>query len=89
MRRARRTDLNQKAIVQALRDAGVIVEVMSDVGRGFPDLVAHTRGRVVFLEVKRPGHLKLTPDEAAWHQRWREHVHVVTTPQEAIAVVTG
>ncbi len=83
MRRARRTDANQRAIVEALRAAGRTVEVLSDVGRGVPDLLVSRGGVNYLLEVKVPGK-GLTEDEARWHANWRGRVAVVTTPQEAI-----
>lgn len=83
MRRARRTDGNQKAIVHALRAAGRTVEVLSDVGRGVPDLLVSFRGVNYLLEVKIPG-AKLTPDEDKWHDGWDGPVSVVTTEQEAV-----
>lgn len=83
MRRARRTDANQREIVQALRDAGRTVEVISDVGRGVPDLLVSRGGVNYLLEVKAPG-AKLTPDEERWHSDWRGQVAIVRTAQEAI-----
>lgn len=83
MRRARRTDANQKDIVAALRAAGRTVEVISDVGRGVPDLLVSFRGVNYLLEVKIPG-AKLTPDEAMFHAGWDGPIAVVTTEQEAV-----
>lgn len=73
----------------ALRAAGRTVEILSDVGRGVPDLlVLSPRGQVYLLEVKRPGE-KLTPTEEEWHRKWARTsltgaLRIVTTPQEAI-----
>lgn len=83
MRRARRVDANQREIVAALRAAGRAVEVLSDVGRGVPDLLVSIRGANYLLEVKA-GKAALTEDEARWHAAWRGQVAVVRTPQEAI-----
>lgn len=87
-RRHAQSDANQQAIVDALRAAGRTVEVISDVGRGVPDLLVGVRGRNYLLEVKRPdvspSHRALTPDEERWHGEWRGQVAVVYTPQEAI-----
>ena len=90
MRRARRTDANQRAIVEALRAVGAVVEVLSDVGRGVPDLLVGWRERWHLIECKRPGppHArKLTDDEERWHARARAHhlpVYVAQDGQEAI-----
>lgn len=90
MRRGR-TDANQTAIVQALRDAGCTVAVTSGVGHGFPDLVVGLRCRNFLLEVKDaakpPSARALTPAELAFHARWRGLVKVVTTVEEALAAV--
>jgi hypothetical protein len=83
VRRARRADANQPAIVAALRAAGRTVEVISDVGRGVPDLLVGHLGRTFLLELKSPGG-KMTPPETAWHLAWRGHAAVVFTAQEAI-----
>lgn len=85
MRRARRVDGNQKAIVAALRAAGRFVEVLSDVGRGVPDLLVSWSGKCLLMEVKMPGE-KLTADQLTWHRSWKgPAVAVATTPQDALA----
>lgn len=84
MRRARRVDGNQAEIVSALRDAGCFVEVLSDVGRGVPDLLVGRNGKCLLLEVKMPGE-KLTPDQVTWHRAWKgPSVAVVRSPREAL-----
>jgi hypothetical protein len=84
MRRARRVDGNQKAVVEALRDAGRFVEVLSDVGRGVPDLLVSWGGKSLLLEVKMPGE-KLTEDQLHWHRSWKgPAVAVVRSPAEAL-----
>lgn len=89
MRRARRADANQPAIVAALRANGRTVEVISDVGRGVPDLLVMDRhGFIYLLEVKAPK-AKLTPDEDRWHATWNDakiagRLAIVRTEQEAL-----
>lgn len=84
MRRARRVDANQAEIVKALRSAGRFVEVLSDVGRGVPDLLVSWSGKCLLLEVKVPG-AKLTPDELEWHRKWLgPSVAVVRSVGEAL-----
>lgn len=67
-RRARRVDKAQPAMVDSLRSIpGIQVDVLSDVGGGFPDLAVSGRGRTILVEVKNPGQEDdLTPDEEAW-----------------------
>ena len=81
MRRARKVDSNQSEIVEALRRAGCRVEVLSDVGRGVPDLLVQCRLRLYLVEVKAPGE-SLTPAQRDFHDRW--NCHIVHTVDEAI-----
>ena len=75
MRRAARTDANQAAIVQALRQAGCTVIDLSAVGGGVPDLLVGVAGQTVLIECKDgskpPSARRLTPDQQAWHAAWR------------------
>lgn len=91
MRRAARTDNNQVAIVSILRAVGATVEITSDVGRGFPDLVVGYAGVNHLLEVKNPdvnaSHRRLSADEARWHSEWRGRAVVVHNADEALAVL--
>lgn len=84
MRRAAKSDRNQAEIVDALRKAGVSVQSLHRVGGGVPDLMcARERRDAVLMEVKRPGG-KLNELQKKWRYLWRGHIHVVTTPLEAL-----
>lgn len=84
MRHARKVDANQAEIVAALRAAGRFVEVLSDVGRGVPDLLVAWNGKCLLMEVKMPKQ-KLTPDQLDWHRKWRgPAVAVVRSVAEAL-----
>ena len=88
MRRAARTDANQAEIVKALRQAHISVLVLSDVGKGVPDLLVAYQGESTLPEVKRPGHERdLTPDQVEFHATWRGRAKVVTSVGEALDVV--
>lgn len=92
MRRAAKTDANQTAIVQALRDAGCSVQSLAAIGKGCPDLlVCGPDGVLHLIEVKDgdkpPSARKLTPDQVSWHATWTGRVHVVTSVWEALAIV--
>jgi len=84
-----RADANQAAIVSALRRIGAVVACTHQLGKGYPDLTVAFGGRNFLMECKVPG-APLTPDEEAFHQEWRTRgqVDIVTTPEEAIEVVT-
>ncbi len=85
--RRSKVDANQRAIVAALRQAGVWVRSTAELGGGFPDLVCSYRGYVTFLECKMPGK-KLTPDQVRWQADWDPFcpVFVVETVDDALLV---
>lgn len=85
---AKRIDANQPAIVKALRQAGATVQVLSEVGKGCPDILVGFRGDNHLLEIKDgekiPSKRKLTDDEAQWHDEWRGRVVVVESIEDAL-----
>lgn len=86
MRRKRRVDSNQAEIVEALRSHGCSVEVLSDVGRGVPDLLVGYDGKNLLLEVKSPDGA-LNKDQFEWHGYWRGQVRLVESAREALDYV--
>lgn len=103
-RRRARPDVGQAAIVAALRTVGCSVEILADVGRGVPDLLAGIRGTNFLLEVKSPRggrgkrglgsgktahQVELNATEQKWHAAWRGQVSVVRSVEDALAVVRG
>ena len=92
MRRAARVDANQTDIMRALRKIGCVLQDLSSVGGGCPDLAVGWRGKLVMLEVKdgskAPSARVLTPAQVEWHERWQGMpVRVVMSPAEAIQAV--
>lgn len=93
MRVASKIDTNQPAIVRALRQMGARVQVLSNVGKGFPDLLIAYRGVFALVEVKDGGKVpsaqKLTPDEERWHEEWQHEgpIFVVSSIDEAQAAL--
>ena len=81
MRRRARIDANQGDIVNAFRRMGCTVHPTHMIGQGFPDIVVGVAGANLLVEIKDgrkvPSKRKLTPDEKAWHDRWRGTVHIV------------
>ena len=78
-------------MVQWLRNLCCVVEVISDVGRGLPDLLVKTpRGRIALAEVKDPNQplskQKLTPLELEVQRRWGDSYVVLKTHDDAIAL---
>ena len=89
MRRAAKTDANQKRIVQALRDIGAMVFL---IGQPF-DLLVGFRGELFLLEVKNPdGRDKLNTSQNENIMKLGlvgVEVSVVRSVDEAIEVVTA
>jgi hypothetical protein len=83
-----RADGNQAPIVEALKRIGARVLNLSQVGGGCPDLLVGFRGRNILMEVKQPGE-KLKKEQAEVIAYWPAEVHVVRTPEEAVALVIG
>lgn len=87
----KRTDTNQKQIVDVLRSMGCSVFVLSKVGHGCPDLMAGTSGINILIEVKDgtkpPSQRKLTADEQKFHDEWQGWVTIVKSVTEAIDLV--
>jgi hypothetical protein len=83
-----KSDSNQSEIVKALRGIGCFVEILSDVGRGCPDLLVAIRQKLYLMEVKAAGG-KLTDEQVRWHTACKAPVHVVHSIAEAFEVILG
>lgn len=80
MRARAKTDATQAAIVDALRAAGYLVQILATLGGGVPDLlVGCPWGELVLVEVKNPDGRgrALTPAQTAWHHAWRRQPVIV------------
>lgn len=86
MRRAARSDANQRAIIAALRAAGVRVAVTSRLGDGCPDILTLYRGRWLPIEIKTARGV-LTPEEWLWWQRMGADPVIVRSVEDALMVV--
>lgn len=84
MRRAAKTDINQTAIVTALRKSGFSVHITAPLGDGFPDLVVGRDGVTYLLEVKN-GNADLTPKEQKFLDGWKGHYAIVRSVMDAYA----
>lgn len=80
-----RPDVNEREIVQALREDGVTVQILSSVGNGCSDLLCRKGRKVRLLEVKTPKG-KLTFAERVFHAMWAPFAVVVRSKDEARAV---
>jgi hypothetical protein len=84
--RAKAIDRNQPEIVDALRNFGATVILLSAVGKGCPDLLVGYAGQNHLLEVKMPKG-KLTPDQVVTHSTWGGRIRVVRSAEEAIQAI--
>lgn len=91
MRRRAKIDANQPLIVRALRDAGAVVQSLSQMGCGVPDLLVGFRGKNFLFEIKdptrKPSERTLTDDEKAWHCAWMGQVKTIETIEEALRAI--
>jgi len=88
VRHALRVDDNQPAIVEALRAAGVKVEI---VGRPLDLLCAVKRGsryETLLIEVKDEDG-RFTKVQAEFMAAWPGEVHICRTPEEALRAAFG
>lgn len=91
MRKAAKVDANHHAIVSALRRCGASVQDLSRVGDGCPDLLVGYHGITYCVEVKdgskSASRRQLTPDQIDWHARWRGHVVIVESIEDALRMI--
>ena len=83
-RYANSVDENQAEIVQALRRIGCDVEIIG----GPVDLLVGYQARNFLIEVKRPGEKPRTNKQIQFLKTWSGQVRIVTSPEEAIQLVT-
>lgn len=86
MRRAAKIDRNQPEIVDALRDEGASVQILSAVGKGCPDILVGYNEVNYLMEIKYEDG-KLTDDQRVWHTHWLGKVYIVRTPHDAIRLI--
>ena len=88
LRMARRVDANQKEIVSTFRSLGASVQILSDIGKGCPDIVVGAHGKNYLFEIKdgnKPlSAKKLTDCEQIFFSHWRGHVDVIESVEEVI-----
>ena len=86
---AKKIDLLQKEVVNALRKIGASVTILSAVGKGFPDLIVGFRKVNFLIEVKSKKTATLTPDQVEFFNTWNGQVAVIYSVEEAINLVTS
>lgn len=78
---AKKIDANQNLIVQTFRNRGLSVLIMSDLGKGAPDIAVGTNGLTFFFEIKdgaKPlSAQKLTEAEQRFAENWHGHYGII------------
>ena len=93
MRYANRIDANQNAIVDALRECGATVRIISQ-GAGIPDLLVGYNGYTILMELKDgskpPSARRLTEDEQKFFDEWRGGMlAIINSVEEALDLLKG
>jgi len=91
MRYANRIDANQNAIVEALRECGATVRIISQ-GGGIPDLLVGYNKYTILMELKDgskpPSARKLTEDEQKFFDEWTGGMlAIVNSIEEALDIL--
>lgn len=83
-----RVDGNQKQVVQNLRKCGYSVLILSNVGKGCPDLLVGLNSLNVLVELKDPAQppskRALTSDEVQFFDTWKGFAIVAESVDEII-----
>jgi Holliday junction resolvase len=85
---AKRTDANQKEIVETLRKAGADVYILSMVGKGLPDILVTYGGETILMEIKANAKSRFTPDQLKFIANWKGGpLSRVDSPEAALRVI--
>ena len=87
MRNAKRTDENQKSIVNELRSYGFLVRVTSSIGQGFPDILVAKDRKALGVEIKAKGKRKNLTDDEITMQSWFEQLGMKYVVAEDVAEI--
>src|SRR5574337_345795 len=85
----KRVDSNQTEIINAAKKIGASVCFLSDIGKGFPDVLIGYRSHNFLIEIKRPGRRnKLTKAQEPFHNAWKGKIYIVETVDEILDILT-
>ncbi len=83
---AKRTDNNQTAIVNMLREFGASVVDLHEVGHGCPDIVVGHHGKNYLMEIKSESG-RLTPAEQNFKDTWRGNYYIIYNIEDALKIL--
>lgn len=90
---AKRTDANQREIVAALRKCGASVFILSEVGKGCPDLLIGLCGKNYLGEVKDgakpPSGQRLTEKEQLFFDSWKGQVCILKSLEDVFHFINS
>jgi hypothetical protein len=82
----KRVDENQKLIVKTFRELGASVQVLSNIGKGCPDILVGIFGKNFLVEIKNgakcPSAQKLTEHEQVFFDSWKGQVCIIKSVDE-------
>lgn len=79
-------DSNQKKIVENLREMGMTVIDLHEVGHGCPDIAVGYRGLNFLFEIKGR-HGKLTDDQKLFKEQYRGQYDVIRSTMDAVSII--
>ena len=85
-RRAAKIDDNQPDIIRALKACGIQVEI---IGKPVDLLVYNPHSKETSLVECKATDGRFTEDQVRFLERWSGPVHIVRSPEEAVAAVLG
>lgn len=89
----KRVDENQKALTKLFRDMGASVAILSDLGKGCPDILLGYKGQNFLVEIKNgkkpPSGQKLTEPEQKFFDTWKGQVCIVKSDTEAVDLINS
>ena len=84
---AKRVDQNQPEIVKEFRRMGATVQIISNIGKGCPDIIVGYKGVNYLIEIKKDEKAKLTPHEEVFFLTWRGQVCKVFCKEDVIKLM--
>jgi Holliday junction resolvase len=81
-----KVDKNQLQIVHELKQLGFSVAVISDMGKGLPDIIVGKNGINILIEIKSNWKNKLYPLEEKFFEEWRGQVNIATCTEEIVKI---
>jgi len=87
--RDQKRDGNERPIMDALSATGCSIDQLPG-GNGRPDLLVGdpVTGLGILMEVKQPDKAKLNPLQKKYHTACKARIHLVTSPEVALEVLT-